>query len=112
MFNFLKALGTFRLLISLYLVFSLTKQCFSNFPTLIFFLWLLPLIIITHISFRNPTKKFFQSIGFIFLIYFMFDSVTVFGVQDVNIIEIIEVTFLITLFINSVLVAANMRQKR
>ena len=46
------------------------------------------------------------------LIYFMFDSVTVFGVQNVNIVEIIEVTFLITLFINSVLVAANMRQKR
>lgn len=44
--------------------------------------------------------------------YFMFDSVTVFGVQNVNIVEIIEVTFLITLFINSVLVAANMQQKR
>ena len=41
----------------------------------------------------------------------MFDSVTVFGVQDVNIVEIIEVTFLITLFINSVLVAANMHKK-
>ena len=63
-------------------------------------------------SLRHPTKKFFQSIGFIFLIYFMFDSVTVFGVQNVNIVEIIEVIFLITLFINSVLVAANMRQKR
>tara|TARA_B000000609_G_C23843872_1_gene174330 strand:+ start:238 stop:366 length:129 start_codon:yes stop_codon:yes gene_type:complete len=42
----------------------------------------------------------------------MFDSVTVFGVQNVNIVEIIEVTFLITLFINSVLVAANIQQKR
>ena len=42
----------------------------------------------------------------------MFDSVTVFGVQNVNILEIIEVTFLITLFINSVLVAANIQQKR
>ena len=42
----------------------------------------------------------------------MFDSVTVFGVQNVNIVEIIEVTFLITLFINSVLVAANMQQER
>ena len=42
----------------------------------------------------------------------MFDSVTVFGVQNVNIVEIIEVAFLITLFINSVLVAANMQQKR
>ena len=42
----------------------------------------------------------------------MFDSVTVFGVQNVNIEEIIEVTFLITLFINSVLVAANIQQKR
>ena len=42
----------------------------------------------------------------------MFDSVTVFGVQNVNIVEIIEVIFLITLFINSVLVASNMRQKR
>ena len=42
----------------------------------------------------------------------MFDSVTVFGVQNLNIVEIIEVSFLITLFINSVLVAANMRQKR
>ena len=112
MCNFLKGLDTFRLLISLYLVFSLVKQFFSNFPILIFVLWLLPLIIITYISLRYPTKKFFQSIGFIFLIYFMFDSVTVFGVQNVNIVEIIEVTFLITLFINSVLVAANMRQKR
>ena len=112
MFNFLKGLDTFQLLISLYLVFSLVKQFFSNFPILIFVLWLLPLIIITYISLRHPTKKFFQSIGFIFLIYFMFDSVTVFGVQNVNIVEIIEVTFLITLFINSVLVAANMRQKR
>ena len=112
MFNFLKGLDTFRLLISLYLVFSLVKQFFSNFPILIFVLWLLPLIIITYISLHHPTKKFFQSIGFIFLIYFMLDSVTVFGVQNVNIVEIIEVTFLITLFINSVLVAANMRQKR
>lgn len=42
----------------------------------------------------------------------MFDSVTVFGVQNVNIVEIIEVIFLITLFINSVLVAANIQQKR
>ena len=31
----------------------------------------------------------------------MFDSVTVFGVQNVNIVEIIEVIFLITLFIIS-----------
>ena len=111
MFSFFKKLSTFRLLVFLYLAFSITKQFFSNFPTLIFFLWLLPLTIIAYISFRHPTKKFFQSIGFIFLIYFMFDSVTVFGVQDVNIVEIIEVTFLITLFINSVLVAANMHKK-
>ena len=62
--------------------------------------------------FTKQIELLFNILLFIFLIYFMFDSVTVFGVQNVNIVEIIEVIFLITLFINSVLVAANMRQKR
>jgi hypothetical protein len=43
--------------------------------------------------------------------YFMFDSLSVFGVPNVSVFEIIEVSMIVLLFVNSVFIASTLKVK-
>ena len=77
----------------------------------LFWIWVTPLVVIELISWIYPSKKFFQSVGFVLLMYFMFDSLSVFGVPDVSVFEIIEVSMIVILFVNSVFIASTLKVK-
>jgi len=105
----LSNLKLFRFGMLFFILFALIKTISDLSP--LFWIWVTPLLIIELISWIYPSKKFFQSVGFVLLIYFMFDSLSVFGVPNVSIFEIIEVSMIIILFINSVFIASTLKVK-
>ena len=107
----LSNLKLFRLGMLFFILFALFKTSVINELSPLFWIWVTPLIIITLISWIYPSKKFFQSVGFVLLMYFMFDSLSVFGVPNVSVSEIIEVSMIVILFINSVFIASTLKVK-
>ena len=107
----LSNLKLFRFGMLFFILFALIKTSIISQLSPIFWIWVTPLLIIELISWIYPSKKFFQSVGFVLLMYFMFDSLSVFGVPDVSIFEIIEVSIIIILFVNSVFIASTLKVK-
>ena len=107
----LSNLKLFRFGMLFFILFALIKTSIINELSPLFWIWVTPLLIIELISWIYPSKKFFQSVGFVLLIYFMFDSLSVFGVPDVSILEIIEVSIIVVLFVNSVFIASKLKLK-
>ena len=107
----LSNLKLFRFGMLFFILFALIKTSIINELSPLFWIWITPLLIIELISWIYPSKKFFQSVGFVLLIYFMFDSLSVFGVPDVSILEIIEVSIIVVLFVNSVFIASKLKVK-
>ena len=107
----LSNLKLFRFGMLFFILFALIKTSIISQLSPIFWIWVTPLLIIELISWIYPSKKFFQSVGFVLLIYFMFDSLSVFGVPDVSILEIIEVSIIVVLFVNSVFIASKLKVK-
>ena len=105
----LSNLKLFRFGMLFFILFALIKTISDLSP--LFWIWVTPLLIIELISWIYPSKKFFQSVGFVLLIYFMFDSLSVFGVPNVSIFEIIEVSMIVILFVNSVFIASTLKVK-
>ena len=99
----------FRFGMLFFILFALIKTISDLSP--LFWIWVTPLLIIELISWIYPSKKFFQSVGFVLLMYFMFDSLSVFGVPDVSVFEIIEVSMIVILFVNSVFIASTLKVK-
>ena len=104
-------LKLFRFGMLFFILFALIKTSIISQLSLLFWIWVTPLLIIEHTSWIYPSKTFFQSVGFVLLMYFMFDSLSVFGVPDVSVFEIIEVSSIIILFINSVFIASSLKVK-
>ena len=104
-------LKLFRFGMLFFILFALIKTSIISQLSPLFWIWVTPLLIIELISWIYPSKKFFQSVGFVLLMYFMFDSLSVFGVPDVSIFEIIEVSIIIILFVNSVFIASTLKVK-
>jgi len=104
-------LKLFRFGMFFFILFALIKTSIISELSPLFWIWVTPLLIIELISWIYPSKKFFQSVGFVLLMYFMFDSLSVFGVPDVSIFEIIEVSIIIILFVNSVFIASTLKVK-
>ena len=104
-------LKLFRFGMLFLILFALIKTSIISELSPLFWIWVTPLLIIERISWIYPSKKFFQSVGFVLLMYFMFDSLSVFGVPDVSIFEIIEVSIIIILFVNSVFIASTLKVK-
>ncbi len=94
-----------------FILFVLIKTIIISKLGPLFWIWVTPLLIIELISWIYPSKKFFQSVGFVLLMYFMFDSLSVFGVPNVSVFEIIEVSMIIILFVNSVFIASTLKVK-
>jgi len=107
----LSNLKLFRFGMFFFILFALIKTSIISELSPLFWIWVTPLLIIERISWIYPSKKFFQSVGFVLLMYFMFDSLSVFGVPDVSIFEIIEVSIIIILFVNSVFIASTLKVK-
>ena len=107
----LSNLKLFRFGMLFLILFALIKTSIISELSPLFWIWVTPLLIIELISWVYPSKKFFQSVGFILLMYFMFDSLSVFGVPDVSILEIIEVSIIVVLFVNSVFIASKLKLK-
>ena len=107
----LSNLKLFRFGMLFFIFFALIKTSIISELSPLFWIWVTPLLIIELISWIYPSKKFFQSVGFVLLIYFMFDSLSVFGVPDVSILEIIEVSIIVVLFVNSVFIASKLKVK-
>ena len=107
----LSNLKLFRFGMLFFILFALIKTSIISQLSPLFWIWVTPLLIIELISWIYPSKKFFQSVGFVLLIYFMFDSLSVFGVPDVSILEIIEVSIIVVLFVNSVFIASKLKVK-
>ena len=107
----LSNLKLFRHGMFFFILFVLIKTSIISELSPLFWIWVTPLLIIELISWIYPSKKFFQSVGFVLLMYFMFDSLSVFGVPDVSIFEIIEVSIIIILFVNSVFIASTLKVK-
>ena len=105
----LSNLKLFRFGMLFFILFALIKTISDLSP--LFWIWVTPLLIIELISWIYPSKKFFQSVGFVLLMYFMFDSLSVFGVPDVSVFEIIEVSMIVILFVNSVFIASTLKVK-
>ena len=104
-------LKLFRFGMLFLILFALIKTSIISQLSPLFWIWVTPLLIIERISWIYPSKKFFQSVGFVLLMYFMFDSLSVFGVSDVSIFEVIEVSMIIILFVNSVFIASTLKVK-
>jgi len=107
----LSNLKLFRFGMLFFILFALIKTSIINQLSPLFWIWVTPLLIIELISWIYPSKKFFQSVGFVLLMYFMFDSLSVFGVPNVSVFEIIEVSIIVVLFINSVFIASTLKVK-
>ena len=107
----LSNLKLFRFGMLFYILFALIKTSIISQLNPIFWIWVTPLLIIELISWIYPSKKFFQSVGFVLLMYFMFDSLSVFGVSNVSVFEIIEVSIIVILFVNSVFIASTLKVK-
>ena len=107
----LSNLKLFRFGMLFLILFALIKTSIISQLSPLFWIWVTPLLIIGFISWIYPSKKFFQSVGFVLLMYFMFDSLSVFGVPDVSFFEIIEVSIIVILFINSVFIASTLKVK-
>ena len=107
----LSNLKLFRFGMFFFILFALIKTSIISELSPLFWIWVTPLFIIELISWIYPSKKFFQSVGFVLLMYFMFDSLSVFGVPDVSMFEIIEVSIIIILFVNSVFIASTLKVK-
>ena len=107
----LSNLKLFRFGMLFFILFALIKTSVISQLSPLFWIWVTPLLIIVLISWIYPSKKFFQSVGFILLMYFMFDSLSVFGVPDVSMYEVIEVSIIIILFVNSVFIASTLKVK-
>ena len=107
----LSNLKLFRFGMFFFILFALIKTSIISELSPLFWIWVTPLLIIELISWIYPSKKFFQSVGFVLLMYFMFDSLSVFGVSDVSIFEVIEVSMIIILFVNSVFIASTLKVK-
>ena len=105
----LSNLKLFRFGMLFFILFALIKTISDLSP--LFWIWVTPLLIIELISWIYPSKKFFQSVGFVLLMYFMFDSLSVFGVPNVSVFEIIEVSMIVILFVNSVFIASTLKVK-
>ena len=104
-------LKLFRFGMLFLILFALIKTSIISQLSPIFWIWVTPLLIIKLISWIYPSKKFFQSVGFVLLMYFMFDSLSVFGVPNVSVFEIIEVSMIVILFVNSVFIASTLKVK-
>ena len=107
----LSNLNLFRFGMLFFILFALIKTSIISQLSPLFGIWVTPLLIIGLISWIYPSKKFFQSVGFVLLMYFMFDSLSVFGVPNVSFFEIIEVSMIVILFINSVFIASTLKVK-
>ena len=107
----LSNLKLFRFGMLFLILFALIKTSIISELSPLFWIWVTPLLIIGLISWIYPSKKFFQSVGFVLLMYFMFDSLSVFGVPDVSILEIVEVSIIVILFVNSVFIASSLKVK-
>ena len=107
----LSNLKLFRFGMLFFIIFALIKTSIINELSPLFWIWVTPLLIIGLISWIYPSKKFFQSVGFVLLMYFMFDSLSVFGVPNVSVFEIIEVSMIVILFVNSVFIASTLKVK-
>ena len=107
----LSNLKLFRFGMLFFILFALIKTSIISQLSPIFWIWVTPLLIIGLISWIYPSKKFFQSVGFVLLMYFMFDSLSVFGVPNVSVFEIIEVSMIVILFVNSVFIASTLKVK-
>ena len=107
----LSNLKLFRFGMLFFILFALVKTSIINELSPLFWIWVTPLLIIELISCIYPSKKFFQSVGFVLLMYFMFDSLSVFGVPNVSVFEIIEVSMIVILFVNSVFIASTLKVK-
>ena len=107
----LSNLKLFRFGMLFFILFALIKTSMISQLSPLFWIWVTPLLVIELISWIYPSKKFFQSVGFVLLMYFMFDSLSVFGVPDVSMFEIIEVSIIIILFVNSVFIASTLKVK-
>ena len=104
-------LKLFRFGMLFFIFFALIKTIIISQLSPLFWIWVTPLLIIELISWIYPSKKFFQSVGFVLLMYFMFDSLSVFGVPNVSFFEIIEVSMIVILFVNSVFIASALKVK-
>ena len=107
----LSNLKLFRFGMLFFILFALIKTSMISQLSPLFWIWVTPLVVIELISWIYPSKKFFQSVGFVLLMYFMFDSLSVFGIPDVSVFEIIEVSMIVILFVNSVFIASNLKVK-
>ena len=107
----LSNLKLFRFGMLFFILFALVKTSIINELSPLFWIWVTPLLIFELISWIYPSKKFFQSVGFVLLMYFMFDSLSVFGVPNVSVFEIIEVSMIVILFVNSVFIASTLKVK-
>ena len=107
----LSNLKLFRFGMLFFILFALIKTSIISQLSPLFWIWVTPLLIIELISLIYPSKKFFQSVGFVLLMYFMFDSLSVFGVPNVSVFEIIEVSMIVILFVNSVFIASTLKVK-
>ena len=106
----LSNLKLFRFGMLFFILFALIKTSIISQLSPLFWIWVTPLLIIELISWIYPSKKFFQSVGFVLLMYFMFDSLSVF-VPNVSVFEIIEVSMIVILFVNSVFIASTLKVK-
>ena len=100
---------TLQILSIVLIILALTKYMIFNVNIVGLIVWLVPIAFILIYSFRRPSKKFYQSIGFIYLIYFMVRSLNVFGVKNPHWIDISEISLIVVIFINSVFIAATKR---
>ena len=107
----LSNLKLFRFGMLFFILFALIKTSMISQLSPLFWIWVTPLLVIELISWIYLSKKFFQSVGFVLLMYFMFDSLSVFGVPDVSVFEIIEVSMIVILFVNSVFIASTLKVK-
>ena len=107
----LSNLKLFRFGMLFFILFALIKTSIISQLSPLFWIWVTPLLTIELISWIYPSKKFFQSVGFVLLMYFMFDSLSVFGVPNVSVFEIIEVSMIVILFVNSVFIASTLKVK-
>ena len=107
----LSNLKLFRFGMLFFILFALIKTSMISQLSPLFLIWVTPLLIIGITSWIYPSKKFFQSVGFVLLMYFMFDSLSVFGVPNVSFFEIFEVSMIVILFINSVFIASTLKVK-
>ena len=105
----LSNLKLFRFGMLFFILFALIKTISDLSP--LFWIWVTPLLIIELISWIYPSKKYLQSVGFVLLMYFLFFSLSVFGVPDVSVFEIIEVSMIVILFVNSVFIASTLKVK-